>query len=438
MGYAENAVIATRKNNISAQFSVISTYFSTSMLDESYSSNDMADMAESIGGILSCRIQIIDRDFTIITDTYQINKGNICITESVNKCFNGENSADTDKTNECIVITQAITDADGNIAYVMFATASISDIYLAMDNIRLTGTSIIIILIIIVIFLAFIGSYTLTKPFRTITKTINRVDIGHLEESIDLKGPSEVEEISAAFNLMLDRVNQLEASRQEFVSNVSHELKTPLTSMKVLADSLLSMDDVPVEMYREFMEDLSSEIDRGNAIIGDLLTLVKFDDAEVEMNIAPVNINELLESVLKVVRPLARQKNVEIILESLRPVIADIDEVKFSMAISNLVENAVKYNNDEGWVHVSLNADQTYFYIKIQDNGIGIPEESVEHIFDRFYRVDKSRSRESGGTGLGLSITKKIILAHRGQIRVYSEEGVGTTFSTQVPLTYVV
>lgn len=436
----ENAVVSTRMRNISAQFSVISTYFANSLSgEEGATDSEMASIAEDFAGIISSRIQIIDRNFTIITDTYQINRGKLCITEDVNKCFNGTNSTYTDEQNECIVMTQAIKDSETDeIIYVMFATTSISDIYSAMDNVTLIGMAVIVILAIIVIFFAIFGSYILTKPFGVITKTISRVDLGHLEEKIDLKGASEIEEISAAFNKLLNRINQLEQSRQEFVSNVSHELKTPLTSMKVLADSLIMQDDVPTEMYREFMIDLSSEIDRGNAIIQDLLALVKMDATDVEMNVAAVNINDILEATLKVVRPQAEQKDIEMIMESLRPVVAEVDEVKFSMAVMNLVENAVKYNNPEGWVHVSLNADQTYFYIKIQDNGIGIPEDSVEHIFDRFYRVDKSRSRASGGTGLGLAITKKIILAHKGKIKVHSEEGIGTTFSIQVPLTYVV
>ena len=440
MEIAEDAVISTRTNNVSAQFSVISTYFSNSLdEDGDLTDSEMTELAQTLAGLIDSRVQIIDRNFVIVTDTYQINRGKYCITEDVNNCFNGiSTSPYVDEGNECIIITQAIMDSAGEeILYVMFATSSIADIYLAMNNIKLIAAAVIIILAIIVIFAAIFGSYLLTKPFSVITKTINRVDEGHLEESINLKGASEIEEISAAFNKMLDRINQLETSRQDFVSNVSHELKTPLTSMKVLADSLTSMDDVPNEMYREFMIDLSGEIDRGNAIIEDLLSLVKMDQTGLTLNISRTDINSLLERELKTIRPIAGKKNVELILESLRDVVADIDEIKFSMAVSNLIENAVKYNNPEGWVHVFLNADQTYFYIKIQDNGIGIPKESIDHIFDRFYRVDKSRSRQSGGTGLGLSITKQIILAHKGQIRVYSEEGTGTTFSIQVPLTYV-
>ena len=111
-------------------------------------------------------------------------------------------------------------------------------------------------------------------------------------------------------------------------------------------------------------------------------------------------------------------------------------ETKRTLALSNLVENGIKYNKDEGWVHVSLNVDSKYFYVKVEDSGIGIPEEAQEHIFERFYRVDKSHSREIGGTGLGLAITRSAVLMHHGAIKVYSREGEGTTFTVRIPLKY--
>ena len=125
------------------------------------------------------------------------------------------------------------------------------------------------------------------------------------------------------------------------------------------------------------------------------------------------------------------------VLESFKPIEAEIDELKLTSAITNLVENAVKYNVVDGWVRVSLNADHQYFYIKVADSGIGIPDDSQDMVFERFYRVDKDRARKTGGTGLGLAITKNIILLHNGEIKVYSKEGEGTTFTVRIPLTYV-
>ena len=221
------------------------------------------------------------------------------------------------------------------------------------------------------------------------------------------------------------------------MSNVSHELKTPLTSMKVLADSLIVQEDAPVELYREFMNDIGNEIDRETKIINDLLSLVKMDRSAADLNISSVNVNELLELILKRLRPIAQKRRIELVLESFRPVSAKVDEVKLTLAITNLVENGIKYNKTDGWVHITLNADHQYFYVKVEDSGIGIPEDALEHIYERFYRVDKSHSREIGGTGLGLAIARNAILMHRGAVKVFSTEGEGTVFNVRIPLNYI-
>ena len=211
--------------------------------------------------------------------------------------------------------------------------------------------------------------------------------------------------------------------------------------MKVLADSINSMGgEAPIELYQEFMGDITNEIERETKIINDLLSLVKMDKSAADLNIAQININELVEQILKRLQPIADKQNVALVLESFRPVSAEVDEVKLTLAITNLIENGIKYNrNDgEGWVHVSLNADHQFFYLKVEDSGMGIPEEDLEHIYERFYRVDKSHSREIGGTGLGLAITRSSILMHRGAIKVHSVLGEGTTFDVRIPLNYIV
>ena len=161
---------------------------------------------------------------------------------------------------------------------------------------------------------------------------------------------------------------------------MSHELKTPLTSMKVLADSLVGQQGVPEELYQEFMSDITAEIDRENKIITDLLSLVKMDKKAADVNITHMDINQLLEDILKRLRPIADRRNIDPILDCFRPVDADVDEVKFTLAISNLVENGIKYNVDDGWVRVSLDADHKYFYITVADSGMGIPEDSIKNL----------------------------------------------------------
>ena len=290
---------------------------------------------------------------------------------------------------------------------------------------------------LVVLVLAATFGFMMVKPFQRITRSISAVTEGYEDHYLKEYAYTETRALSEAFNKMLGRMKVLDDSRTEFVSNVSHELKTPLTSMKVLSDSLLTLEEVPPELYKEFMGDLSEEIERENKIINDLLSLVKMDKTADTLNITSENINALVEKILKRIRPIAATRNVELVFESFRPVTAEVDEVKLSLAVSNLVENAVKYNKEGGWVHVTLNADHKYFYLEVADSGIGIPEESMEHIFERFYRVDKSHSREIGGTGLGLAIARSAIVMHRGAIKAYSQIGEGTTFAVRIPLTYV-
>ena len=236
---------------------------------------------------------------------------------------------------------------------------------------------------------------------------------------------------------MTKQLQRVEQSRQEFVSNVSHELKTPLSSIKVLTESLMFQEDVPVEIYKEFFEDINSEVDRLNSIISDLLTLVRLDQREIPLNIQEVNMGELLQGILKRLVPLAKKKSIDLIYESHREVMAEIDEVKLSLALTNLIENAIKYTPDGGRVNVSLQADLQDASIIVADTGIGIAKEEQSRIFERFYRTDKTRNRETGGTGLGLAITYKTVVMHNGSIGVESEEGKGSIFTVQIPLRHV-
>ena len=282
---------------------------------------------------------------------------------------------------------------------------------------------------------AFYASRILSRPFSKVTASLDE-RASFLEEDISIPGYTETELLAEAYNRMRQRMKSQEESRQEFVSNVSHELKTPLTSMKVLSDSLVAQDDVPVELYREFMADIAEEIDRENKIITDLLSLVKMDRKSADINIQETNINDLIGLILKRLRPIAARDNIELVQENDRPVVAEVDQTKLTLAISNLVENGIKYNKPNGWVHVSLNSDSSFFYVKVEDSGIGIPEESQTKIFERFYRVDKSHAREIGGTGLGLAITRSAVEMHHGAVRCYSREGEGTTFIIRIPLKY--
>ena len=320
---------------------------------------------------------------------------------------------------------------------VMLTSVSTDSINTTLDILSRRALLLEIMMMIAIFAIALVLSNILMKPFERVAKAISEVKEGYKDEPISVPDYLETEHIVDAFNQLQNRMKVLDASRQEFVANVSHELKTPITSVKVLADSLLAQEDAPAELYREFMVDITEEIEREDKIINDLLSMVKMDRTVATMNVSVVDVNALTEIILKRLRPIARKRDIELVFESKRAVTAEADEVKLTLIITNLVENAIKYNREQGWVKVVLDADHQFFTLDIMDSGIGIPQDALEHIYERFYRVDKSHSREIGGTGLGLAITRNAILMHRGSIKVSSVEGEGTTFMVKIPLNYV-
>lgn len=451
--YEERAV-NLRISDTQTQFKIIANHLLNNNYLQDTSNEAINAELEQMSNLYDGRVIIINDNFRIVKDTYSISEGKTIISEEVIRCFKGESTTRYDKENGYIEMTIPIeapssgknqtTQADAGkkpeqsqVVGVMLASVSTDSIATTMEILNRKALIIEIVMIICIFGVAVGFSSILVKPFNRVTQAITEVKDGFTDEPIAVPDYIETEHIIDAFNQLLTQMKVIDDSRQEFVSNVSHELKTPLTSMKVLADSLMQQEDAPLELYQEFMQDIANEIERENKIINDLLSLVKMDKTAAQMNITAVDINELIESVLKRLRPIARLRDVEVTFESIRPVTAEIDEVKITQVFTNLVENAIKYNKEHGWVKVLLDADHQFFTVEISDSGIGIPEADYDHIFERFYRVDKSHSREIGGTGLGLAITRNAILLHRGSVKVASTEGEGTNFTVKIPLTYV-
>ena len=434
----EKRAVNTRTVDITSQAKLLASQIVANNYLQDTSSKNITTQLDQLSTIYDGRVMLIDSSFTIVKDTYALDEQKTILSEEVMQAYNGETVQKYDADNHYIEMTFPMHDESGkNVIGVMLVSVSTDSIAATLAILKQYALMIQFLVAVIVVIAGFAVSTAFVRPFRRLTKSIKDVQDGYEADFISVNSYSETETMSAACDEMLRRLQTLDESRQEFVSNVSHELKTPLTSMKVLADSLMGQEDIPVELYREFMTDIGAEIDRENKIINDLLSLVKMDKSAGNINITSVQINELLERIMKRLRPIAQKQNVELVMESFRPVVAEVYEVKLTLALTNLIENAIKYNNPDGWVHVSLNADHQNFFVTVEDNGIGIPKEAQNRIFERFYRVDKSHSREIGGTGLGLAIARNAIIMHRGAIKVHSMEGEGTTFTVRIPLTYI-
>ena len=441
----ESHAVSVRESEISAQALLIANQIGSSdKFQKDQITSDLESQIAILSTLYDGRVLVVNDVYRIIYDTYNQDNRKIIIAREVMRSLRGETVISYDSENRYIEMTIPITnpeEASQKAKGVLVVSVSTDSIGLNKDYLK--NLAMVVVSIIVFAFGAFgiFAAFVLTRPLKKISSAIEHVQGGyHGEETLQVNNFTETIEISEKFNEFFAKMKVMNDSREEFVSNVSHELKTPLTSIKVLADSINSMPDAPLEMYQEFMGDITNEIDRETKIINDLLSLVRMDKSSSDVNIENLNINELVEQILKRLQPIADKQKVALVLESFRPIMADVDEVKITLAITNLIENAIKYNrNDgEGWVHISLNADHQYFYLKVEDSGMGIPEESLDHIYERFYRVDKSHSREIGGTGLGLAITRNAVLMHRGAIKVYSVLGEGTTFDVRIPLKFIV
>lgn len=399
--------------------------------------SDAADVEiQQMAYAYSARILIINSDYIIVKDNYIFDEGKTIVTEDVINAFKGKSHSHINYKSSSAVITTPIIDDTGKISGVIKVSLSGYATIQTINYMKRISVAVMIALLLVFSGILVFVIYKLTSPAKDMKEAILSLSDGDKNARIKKQTIKEYKDIGDAVNVLLDRLESIDGSRDEFVSNVSHELKTPMTSMKVLADSLLATENAPIEMYKEFMQDIAEEIDRENEIIGDLLNLVRTDGERAVLNIETVDVNELMEVVLKRLKPIALKNNIEIIFESMRPVTASIDRVKFIIVLTNIIENAIKYNHPEGWVKITLNADHKFFYVDVSDSGIGIPEECKDQVFERFYRVDKARSRETGGTGLGLAITKNIVLLHKGTIKFYSKENEGTTFNIRIPLNY--
>lgn len=399
--------------------------------------SDAADVEiQQMAYAYSARILIINSDYIIVKDNYIFDEGKTIITEDVINAFKGKSHSHINYKSSSAVITTPIIDDTGKISGVIKVSISGYATIQTINYMKRISIAVMIALLLVFSGILVFVIYKLTSPAKDMKEAILSLSDGDKNARIKKQTIKEYKDIGDAVNVLLDRLESIDGSRDEFVSNVSHELKTPMTSMKVLADSLLATENAPIEMYKDFMQDIAEEIDRENEIIGDLLNLVRTDGERAVLNIETVDVNELMEVVLKRLKPIALKNNIEIIFESMRPVTASIDRVKFIIVLTNIIENAIKYNHPEGWVKITLNADHKFFYVDVSDSGIGIPEECKDQVFERFYRVDKARSRETGGTGLGLAITKNIVLLHKGTIKFYSKENEGTTFNIRIPLNY--
>ena len=288
-----------------------------------------------------------------------------------------------------------------------------------------------LILELIVLLFSVAFSKTFSKRLNKIMASMRIIQDGDYTHKLDMGGNDELTVLGNEFNDLTERLNTSEQKRRRFVSDASHELKTPLASIKLLTDSILQ-NDMDTETIREFVGDIGDEAERLNRMTAKLLSLTKVDgDPGVDAEI--IYMGPTIQRVVRRLSAFADQAciNLDLQLEQDVPILILEDDLY--QIVYNLIENGIKYNVPGGTLTVSLFHNEENAMLEVNDTGMGIPEDALNHIFERFYRVDKARSRQSGGSGLGLAIVKTIVERNKGEISVVSVLGKGTSFTVTFP-----
>ncbi len=300
-------------------------------------------------------------------------------------------------------------------------------------SIQQTLRTISVIIVVVAAALSLIFSQALTRRLGQLLGAIRIVREGEYSHRVRMRGKDELSRLAGEFNALTDRLQTTEEVRRRFVSDASHELKTPLSSIRLLTDSILQSSDMDRSTMQEFVGDIGDEAARLQRITEHLLTLTRLD-AAATVEAEPVEVNGVAQRVEHMLEPLARAADIQLKLDVPEGLMVKITRDDLYQILFNLVENGIKYNLPGGRVELYAQDWGGKVVIMVEDTGVGIPEEDIDKVFDRFYRVDKARSRAAGGTGLGLSIVRDTARRHGGDVTVQKRTPEGTRFVATFPL----
>ena len=394
------------------------------------------DITDRLLAGTNIRSVVTDNSYTVLYDNNREANmtGKVFMREVLKCALDGEQKTSTFESDNGKTLTVSVPiELGGEIIGGVYLAENVSAISKSIDAIRPSLALFSILLLFIIIIITVMISYVVTKPLGEFINVAKAVSKGDFSRRVTVKGSHEMEQMGQAFNFMCDELTELDEKRKNFVSDVSHELKTPMAGIKLLCDSLIAAENPDMDTIREFLNDMSEEIDRLTRLINKLLTLTKLDSG-TNLNLSKVEINALAMGVLHSLQKLADEKDIAL-LPDLKdePIMINADYDKIYECVYNLVVNAIKYTPEGGHVAVRVNLEGPDCIIEVEDDGPGIPDSEKPKVFERFYRLDDSRARDTGGTGLGLAITKEAVLLHKGSIEVLDAEPNGSIFRITVP-----
>jgi len=320
----------------------------------------------------------------------------------------------------------------------VFLSSSINDVYEGLAGVARTMLIMSGVALVVATLVGTAVARTITGPVTRLTRAVERMGRGDLGQRVATRGRDEVATLSRAFNEMAARLQEEDERRREFLADVAHELQTPVSAIRAMSEPLAAGReeggrDYDVETYRDLAREMESEAERLGRLVGDLLDLARLESPAVSLRLEEVDLAGLIEGVVHGLTPQARAAGVILETGSLAPVSLLADGLRLEQVFVNLITNGVKYGGAGCRVRVDLERRGDTAVAMVSDTGPGIPAEHLDHIFDRFYRVDRSRSRQGGGTGLGLAIVKRIVELHGGTVTARSRPREGTVFEVSLP-----
>lgn len=430
---AQNMVFSAKEASLKRQALAIGSALAVS---EVLTEDGVAQAMELLDDMQGTRVLVTNESGLILYDSSTLEKrtGDYAITAEVVKALRGEDVCRSEYRQGAFRTRVAVPTVYRGVTlgavYLYEYDTERAEVLLSIQS---TLRYISVVICVVALVAALILSKALTRNTSRLLGGIRSVREGEYNHRIEVKGKDEMAQLAMEFNELTDRLQTIEEVRRRFVSDASHELKTPLASIRLLADSILQNSSVDMETVREFVSDIGEEADRLTRISQRLLALSRLD-ARLQRERVPVEVGQVVEKVGHMLLPLAHSAQVELRYQ-LQPhcmVLATQDDL-YQVAF-NLMENAVKYNQPGGSVTVEVAREEYWITLTVQDTGVGIPEEDLLRVFDRFYRVDKARSREAGGTGLGLSIARDTARLHGGDIMAQrGPDGVGARFTARFP-----
>lgn len=441
VGLLRDNLYNTEKVDMFAKANIIALTISDQWTDNAQLSElRFGDVVDKNLAGTSIRGIVADTAYTVIYDSSRESEmvGKAFMRDALKKAVDGEqNDVITDDDGVRLMSVAVPVEKDDRIIGGVYLAKTIGGI----DNtINSTSVSLIVFSVMIVIIIGMLSfglSYIITSPLAEFTKAAREISKGNFKYRISVRGSKEMTQMAATLNYMCDELNMLEEKRRKFVSDASHELKTPMAGIKLICDSLVEAPDADPDMIREFLSDMSEEVDRLTRIINRLLTLTRLDNGGTALRPEETDISAMLDRIAGKLEGIAYEKNISIVRRykdtEIGPVVVDYD--KIYEAIYNITDNAVKYTPDGGSVYMDLQERDGFAVIKIEDTGEGIPDSEKERVFERFYRVDDSRARTTGGTGLGLAIAKEAVVMHGGKIEIADGADGGCVFIVILPVT---